>query len=684
MPTVKVVRKADAIIVSNEYWEVRHNLKAGGCWDSIKFAHGSGRNMLVAPVSSRIRCLEPHPTSDNSSPYFYEEKNEPNPRVSIEETVAGPAVIAEGRYQLKSDPPKGADVPRELPIRYRRRYEYRDWGLVACELEIICEQERKDVVEVVAADICLRPGMTDALVREHPTVAGFSDMVGMGKWFSLGGAGRCPAYNNRFVPIHICCFEKGVEGLEFMPASDLSQWDTGLCPQAGMGYYAVGAAWEDPARTLISISPYCVAYRRNTTTLAGTHKLKYYIGLPFIKDAATVSSPYFHAGVDSRWPSDAGLERLARAGVRLLRFHNDYREDGPFWHDGQYPPYDEKGMAELRRIIATAHRLGMKIVPYISVKEFHPAAPDFAPNQKAWQKEQGPHFREVHTWYGSGEFGQLMCLESGWLEFRKKSIDIILNDLPWDGLYFDWCTPHPCTHEGHVGGALHIDQDAFLDFMFWCRKRVGPQGIIMSHLSGLPQIVIENMSDISLIYEDKYGLFQPSSPLEFPPQCLFVPISPRHLCGWGKPGAAARRCVMVCLLEGTPPIPGPLGMGNTDDYLAEFDLFGQEDLRQYRFSPASGGAVRTGRDGVYGALWYAAGKGLLYLANLSGKAARGGARFDAGLISPAKGKAAPVHVERASPGGAVKRIKLGPAAIRSEGIPYSLAADTSALFRLKA
>src|SRR6185295_11841057 len=154
--------------------------------------------------------------------------------------------------------------------------------------------------------------------------------------------------------------------------------------------------------TALTFCPYCVAYRRNPTELKGTHRVRYYLGLPFIKKAAQIGSPYFHVATGSRWASDADLERVARSGVKLIRFHNDYREDGPFWHDGMYPPYDEAGMAHLRRVIDTTHRLGMKIIPYISVKEFHPESAGCKEHQEEWRQQAGPTFKELHTWAGSG------------------------------------------------------------------------------------------------------------------------------------------------------------------------------------------------------------------------------------------------------------------------------------------
>ncbi len=675
-----VRRSGKNLLVESPYWTVRHDLGAGGCWDSITFTHGGGENLLAGPVGGRIRCREPHPTSDSSSPYFYAEANDRHPDVRVTEGAEGPIVTVEGRYQLAKAPPAGAGVPRMLPIRFRRRYEYRLWGIVACELEVSCDEPCPGVVEVVVADIVLREGMTDALVRDNPDMGSSPDGTSPGKWLklpnrSLAHAGdvapaQATSFMNGLVPIHICCFQKGGEGLEFMPGSDLSQWNSNFCRQSGLGNYTLQPAWDNPDHTLISLAPYCLAYRRNPITLQGSYKLRYYIGLPSIKPRGTVSQPWFHVYADSRWLSDADLEKLARSGIKLVRFHNDYREEGPFWHDGVYPPYDPAGMAELRRIIDTSHRLGMKAITYVSVKEFHPESPDFPPNQAAWSKECGPEFKELHTWYGSGEFGQLMCLESGWLDFRKKSVDIILNDLPWDGLYFDWCTPHPCRHAKHVGGATHTDQDAFLDFMCWCRKRVGPDGIIMTHLSGLPQIVIENMSDVTTIHEEAAGASRPTNPAHFPVQCTFIPITPRFIHGWGF-GPDQRRCAMVSLLQGHPALgPGSHLYSFWDgiaEFVKEYRFLSEIDFPKYKFAPATEGWVKTGDEEVFGAVWHRAGEAIVYLVNMSSRRVRGAAALDPMHVFDSVVRK--LAVQRKGAGGA---IKISALQLKTKGVPYTL------------
>ncbi|MFH1708799.1 MAG: hypothetical protein ABIF71_12905 [Planctomycetota bacterium] len=684
MAAVMVTKKGSKVVVRNEYWTVEHDARTGGGWSSVKFAKGTGKNLLAAPMSWRVRNLDPHPTSDGSSPYFYEAKYDKEAALAVAELPTGAvAVTATGTLRLKDGKP--------INITYRHRFEYRKWGLVACELELDCPAGRDDIVEVVALELILREGMDTAHVKEHPIRAGNSDILGHGKWYKLGPGE--PGYQGRHVPVHVVVFEKGKEGLEFTCQSDLKPWDTGFNADGGMGLFEVHQSWGNPKETLIALAPYCVAYRRNPTAIRGSKKVRYYLGLPFIKDRTTVGAPCFHASTGSHWIQDADLPALRKSGVKLMRFHNDYREDGPFWHDGMYPPFDAKGMAHLKRVVHQSHAAGIKIIPYISVKEFHPETPGCRENQVKWRQQPGPTFPDLHTWAGSGEFGQLMCLESGWLAFRKKSIDIILNDLPWDGLYFDWCTPHACRNPHHFGGACHTDQDAFYDFMFWVRERVGPQGVILSHISGLPQIVVENMSTMALIFEEQNYNAPFPEPGQFPPQCEFMPIIPRQLCADAPAGTPhARRTIMSGILSGTPGIMAAVSAGwdaglrkataFSSEMLRETALFGEEDLGSYKFEAATARAVRLkGGDKLYAALWRKPGRALVYVGNFSPKPVKGSFRVDPQVLRLSR--PGPLTVTRLMAPGRERSRPVKAGVLKTRGAAVALKPWGAALFRIE-
>jgi len=675
LPHVTCDKQKNGIVLKTDYWTVEHDLKGGGCWSGVRFGKGSRKNLLTSPVGSRLRFFR-DPGGEMYGVYdSFEERLEKRPKVTIRKNAKGePVVVTEGRYTDASG--------RKLPVRFRRTCEYRDWGLVASELEVICERRVPGVMELSAAAFTLRPGMTDFLVREHPAVSADASLLGHGDWLKIES--KQIAWRQRYAPIHLCIFEKDVEGIELYASSDLSAWDTQITPDPGQGLYFVAA--DAKRETTVELNPFCRAFRRMPVTLnKKTYRFRMYWGVPFVRERGTTGAKYFHASVNSDWASDEELERLANAGVKLVRFHCDYRDDAPFWRDGKYPPFDKTGMNELARMIDTCHRLGMKIVPYVSLKEFHPESPGYKRNRKAWTQKPFPSSDGIHTHVRKGEFGQVMCMESGWLAFRKRACDIMLDDLPWDGLYFDWCSPHGCMHPGHMPGKYHTDTDGFFDFLFYARERVGPEGILLLHLSGLPYLVAENMMDLAIIYEDVQGVIP--LPGEYPVQCDFFPVNQRCLILSPSDATNQRKVVMGGLLQGHPPLtqmPPRFGRSFPEVVLKEMELFGCEDLSRYRFRRSSDRPVATGRETVHASLHHRRGCALVYLGNFCDKAARGTFRFDPSCLGKAAARRK-VTVSRMVPVGRTRTVgRQSAASLKKKGVNYALKPWGSALYKIEA
>ncbi|MBN1810151.1 MAG: hypothetical protein JW909_13885 [Planctomycetes bacterium] len=626
MADIKVVRNREGIQVSNDYWSVQHSEKHGGAWSSIVFRNGSGRNLLAGPVTSFIR-FPVLPTEEQYNGFrTYAEVNESEPVLRAETSRDGfPVVVAEGVYRDEEG--------EAIPVGYRRSTEYREYGLIWTTLEIMSDAGCDGAVHVRAFGAELRPGLTDAYVRQHPVEFTSSDLLGSGTWHDIAGEGSSTVFMSRYTPMQMMVFEKGVEGMDIFPCSELAEWDCGLKPDAGLGLYVLSRSGSGVS---IEMDPYCMAFRRREIRLAGTVKYRLGIALPFVKPREKVHTGPFHAAMGSRWASEEDIAALAEAGVKLVRFHNDYRHDGPYWRDGLYPPYDEDGMKELRRVIETVHRHGMKIVPYVSVKEFHPEAPGFAENGREWMHMAAPSVDMIHTFIWNGEFGGVMCLKSGWLDFRKKSVDIILSDLPWDGLYFDWTTAHPCCHPRHASGAWHSDMEEFYDFLLYCRKRIGGEGTLFLHLSGMPYVAAENMADLAFINEDRMGRYP--LPGEFPAQCNFMPIAPRHLIDSAKAGSAeARMVIMGGLVEGFPVNAHVPIDAYAEEVLAEMRLFKGADLAGMDFYRSLDGDLDTGETGVHASAWAGGKRTIVYAANFTGGKKKGKVTFS-GAKTPAAWK----------------------------------------------
>jgi hypothetical protein len=667
MPHTRVEEHAQGIRAVTQFWQVEHRRDAGGAWDTITFINGSGKNLLRGPLSSGLRFVRPNPRSESGVFTGFFERNEKAPRLRIEQTAQGfPVVVAEGTYRDADGKP--------LPVGYRRRTEYHDYGLIWTTLDIMSESGCEEVVEVRALELPLRAGLTDAYARFHPTQDGGSDLLGGHGWFDLTRQGT--AFSSRFTPLQIVCFERNVEGLELFPGSDLAQWDVGLKPELGLGLYVIAQAEHGAT---VELNPYCMAFRRVKMKVQGTLTFRLGIGLPFIKPPRRARNKIFHASANSRWPAKEDVKAAADAGVRLIRFHNDYREDGPFWRDGLYPPYDEANMQQLRTLVNDAHAHGMKIVPYVSLKELHPDTPEFKRSAREWMHMAAPSVDIIHTWAGSGEYGGLMCLKSGWYDFRKRSIDAILSDLPWDGLYFDWCSFHPCCHPGHARGPFHTDIEQFLDLLLYCRKRVG-DGTLFLHLSGLPSIVAENMADLVFILEDQPSIAP--KPGEFPPQCDFVPIAPRQLVAGAEPGTPqARRIIMGGHLQGHPTCARLPAKGFAAESLAEIALFSGFDLAQFEMFRASDCSVETGSPEVFAAAWVSAETLLLYVGNFADEPRKGRLKFPKGAEILGKKK---IKWERRAPGAEPSAGTANAADLAGTGLPYELQGLGSALLIVSA
>jgi len=660
------------VVVSCDYWEITHSSSGGGAWSSIVFGRGSGKNLLARPASSMVRFAEAAPSGQGPKYSAYREANDHDATVDGSVTDDGGALVtAEGLYRDK----RGNDVG----LSFRRVTRYNRWGVAESELEITAPAEGpvEGVVEVCGLDMVIRGGMDRAFVKHHAMLeAGMAPGRG---WLEL----PADTYACRYMPAHVIVFEEDVEGIELYGPSDPAEWD--VAGHEGAGLYELRP--HEKGGTYLALNAYCNAFRRVPVTLEGTTRLRVIFGLPFVKEREAVFNTVFHASAGSVWPPDEDIDAAAGAGLKLVRFHNDYREDGPFWHDGMYPPYDEAGMKELRRTVETAHRNGMRLVPYVSLKEFHPESPGYDENLDAWQRKEGLDGHVTHTYTGTGEFGGLMCMRSGWLDFRKRACDIMLTDIPWDGLYFDWTLFYSCCHDGHAKG-WHHDTEEFLDFIVWARERVGDDGVLFTHCSSHPSLVLENVADIMFVGEHD-GAFMPG---EWHHECTFVPVTPRQLAVWrfGEPEASILR--ISGMLQGHPtcislPLSGPRRperIATSKRMLDEMRLFAGEQLASYRFRRASDRPVETGSAQVYASLHYKPGAALVYVGNLSGRKASGSLKVD---LSARGVAAADVDLswERLEPGsdGAAAGGAVTAGEIASAGLAYELEAWGSALYRIR-
>jgi hypothetical protein len=477
MPAVRVEEHAEGIRVVAGAWTVEHHARHGGCWTSLLIG---GIEWLRGPACGSLRFVQPAPGSPTGIFSAFSECNDPAPRLRTETSAAGVvSVIAEGTFRDAQG--------KTIPVGYRRRTEYHEHGLIWTTLEFLSDSGCDDVVEVRALEVPLAPGLSEAFVRFHPTQAGGADLLGGRARYDLSHAANPTAFLARFTPLQISLKRTNGAGIDLFPGSDLAQWDTTFKPDAGLGHYAVSRV---AAGDLLELSPYCMAFRRNKIKVQGAPALRLGIALPSAQREAPKT-----AVISSPATRDSEISVLAAKGVKVLRYSDSFREGPAFWRNGQHPPYDESGMRELARVIETAHRHGMKIIPTISLKELHPDVPAFSTHARAWMHQAAPSLDLIHNWNGSGESGALMCLKSGWFDYLKAHIETVLTALPWDGLYLDAATPYPCCHPMHSRGAYHSDLEPLIDFFTFARQRVR-DGLLGLNTADSPSVFAANIADM--------------------------------------------------------------------------------------------------------------------------------------------------------------------------------------------
>jgi hypothetical protein len=174
-----------------------------------------------------------------------------------------------------------------------------------------------------------------------------------------------------------------------------------------------------------------------------------------------------HQLVMTRWrgqqkpwepPSDEQVRQWAMMGANLIVGGTDY------W-SGDYTRTLEP--EKVRHFIATAHRYGIKVIPYVTFTDFNFAAPGYQEHAADWMASKSIEFASETT---------LMCYNAaGWREFLEKQWDRLLTDFEFDGLYVDhWINIRLCSNSRHgCGGYIgSFATEGYHDFARRARRVV--------------------------------------------------------------------------------------------------------------------------------------------------------------------------------------------------------------------
>ena len=601
---IEYIEDEKGVKIISEYWETYHSKEKGGCLSSLLFKYGSNENILVSPLRSYIRRKE------GSEYPYYEESECKNVLLDVKNKDEKIVVRTKGRYTSREG--------KEIPVEYARDFYYGEYGLVKVDLKMKFLKGVDWIIEIGTMGLSVKSRLNIAGYRPSPEIDTSPSFSGRCIWHEF--IPNSQNYNSsefvigRYLPFYICIFQKRVEGIEIFKGDDIGYDGNVFSSEDGQSYCEIRYDNEKDS-LILRYEPYG-NWQIPIEVKPGNYIFSYYIGLPFSKGENKVYKPNFHAVINSKWPTEKQLDIYAESGIKVIRLHNDYREDGPFWRDGYYPPYDEENMKKMDWVIKEVHKRGMKIVPYFSLKELHPDCPEYKRYAKEWKRTIDKKLTILHNYAGSGEFGAQMCLKSGWLKFRKKSIDLVLSKHDFDGVYYDWTCSLYCNNPLHLNGKKHIDMEEFLDLIFWTRKRVGPDGLIFLHLSGVPMMVVENVADFVFTHEEFNHLLP--MPFDFCPEVYFAGICEHQIVSSRAANTPEkwRRFVLSCFLEGLWVCP-PMN-ANPDDIILELmKKLTSYNISNYSFLPSTKKPAEIDGFDIFSSLYWKKGKAIIFIANLS-------------------------------------------------------------------
>jgi hypothetical protein len=289
-------------------------------------------------------------------------------------------------------------------------------------------------------------------------------------------------------------------------------------------------------------------------------------------------------------------------------------------------------MKKMEQVIGTCHQNGIKVMPYFSNHELSQSTEAFKKHGEEWGRKPDDQGNLAPAYY----YGAHMCLKSGWKDFFQSYVDTVLKHQPWDGIYYDWNVAMYCNNPLHVGktsngvsgakglaayaysGTGHWDIDELLELMEWTRERVGPDGLVTLHNTGVPMLATENFCDYVCCLEWGTGKLVDGMPQpdQLPPEWNLAGARSRADIEYGTIDAKApprvrRLFYLTALMTGTAPWPA------NDESADLFKILGAlGDIEQYHFEDWRNRAVKFDQNNFLPAVYSRPGEAYVMLANL--------------------------------------------------------------------
>lgn len=559
LDVVRDAPNAGDITVRSPWWEVIHSRAQGGAISSITFPNGSGQNVLKAPISSKIVAGA-----------TYADALAAEPVMEVEQAEAGLVRLFVGGSMTSAD--------GEVLGPFEHIYEYRPM-LVRRTCSYGLGVDGVDCTGVSVGSMMLSPGLDEAAARRA------SDRT---EWYSAVFPGP-PTFEETTFSEYMCLCRRGVEGIDWVPASDLTQWRGFGTGQDGSARYSIGDGGDGCAR--MAIEP--LAIGSDPVRLKGTITFESYLSLPQVKRCLRREN--FVACLDPGECTES-----------LLDFCSEYGVTDIMLGAGITPGTFQVGSpAACKQAIDRAHARGMKVYPFDPFQLVSRRADLWQQHEQQGRHELKDGKPELKVY---SSYGDYFCpAAEGFREALKTGYRSLVDSVGFDGLYHDFTHPYHCYNTAHYPNP-HMNTDGVLDVILWDREFLGPERVFCGHTGWVPVMLFQDLCTVSAIFEE----YPSSSPLPLyltPAQGEFVNAAQMTLVssflnngasapadreGTPAPGDLVDAYLARCALVGIFPWMHSGNMGATDvfdlpekarPWLKLFALRGDEVLSTMQFLP---------------------------------------------------------------------------------------------------
>jgi hypothetical protein len=227
------------------------------------------------------------------------------------------------------------------------------------------------------------------------------------------------------------------------------------------------------------------------------------------------------------FPGEEEIRAMADSGVNVISTMDDVdykHQTVNHWHDGEFPPYPPEKMKELSRFIKRCHSCDISVIPYFAGRILSTETRAFAAHARDWYASAIPEGQlRYHPAAMAGTQGLFVCSDSGWNRYLEGYIKRCVDELGFDGYYFDYGTPGACFNTRHMPGE-HTMTDGLVSLVENLRDWLGDDRLMIGHCgANACWLMLHNIADgIVTLEEGKKdgGTFRRIE--DYPPSIAFM------------------------------------------------------------------------------------------------------------------------------------------------------------------